>query len=154
MSTSYWFSRSLGRTREGTKAHLVGTAELLNCPAEMLHTMREADDETCEALLVEHISLTCGGTADWREHPQDVAEMLARFLGSEEAGLLANSPALDDETRPPQAVQAFDAVLSGSALAVRALETYGDFYIVLIVSRHLLPRFDEVNKHWLAQTSI
>lgn len=154
MGISSWLSRSVGRTREGTKAHLVGTAELLNCSAEVLHTMRGANDEECEALLIGHISRTCGGTVDWREHPQDIAAMLTGFLGKDDAALLASSPVLGGDTRPPQAVQSFDDQLSGSALGVRALESFGDSYIVLVVSRHLLARFDDINKHWLAQTSV
>lgn len=149
MSIPTWFTRSVGRVREGTKAHIVRTAELLNCSAEVLHTMQDATDEVCEALLVEDVSRTCGGIADWKEHPQDIARVLAAFLGAEEADRI-RSATLDERTTPPKAVQTFDRLLSGSTHGVRALDTFGDFYIVLAVSRDLLPRFDEINKHWIA----
>lgn len=150
MSIQSWFSRSMGRVREGTKAHLVDTAELLNCSDGVLHAMRGATDAGCEALFVDHLSRTCGGTADWKEHPQDIAETLVAFLSADEADLIRHLM-VDDRTKPAQAVQRFDELLSSSTKGVRALESFGDFYIVVVVPRHLLPRFDEVNKHWIAQ---
>lgn len=150
MNIPSWFSRSVGRVREGTKIHLVLTAELLGGSAEMLQNMRDATDEACEALLVEQVSHTCGGAVDWKEHPQDIAQMLAAFLGAEEAARIQNAT-LDARSKPPQAAQAFDQLLSSSTKGVRALDTFGDFYIVLLVSREQLPRFDAINKHWLAQ---
>lgn len=149
MSIPSWFSRSVGRVREGTKAHLVLTAELLSGSAEMLHAMRDATDEACETLLVDHVSQTCGGTVNWKEHPQDIAQVLAAFLGAAEAQQLMGA-ALDARMKPPHAVHTFDRMLSDSAKGVRALDTFGDFYIVLVVSRDVLPRFDAINKHWLA----
>lgn len=149
MSIPAWFARSVGRVREGTKVHLVMTAELVSCSNDVLHAMRGATDEECETLLVDHISKTCGGTADWKEHPHDIAETLAEFLSADEADLLRRL-ALDERTKPAQAVQRFDALLTHSPKGVRALESFGDFYIVLVVPRPLLPRFDEVNKHWIA----
>ncbi|WP_332740973.1 hypothetical protein [Hydrogenophaga sp.] len=149
MSIQSWFSRSLGRVREGTKAHLVSSAELLDFTGDVLHAMREATDDECEALFVEHVSRTCGGTVDWREQPQDIADTLAEFLSADEASLIQAST-FNDRTGPPQAIQGFDESLKGSPRGVRALESFGDFYIVLVLPRHLLPRFDEINQHWIA----
>lgn len=149
MSIPSWFSRSVGRVREGTKIHLVLTAELLNCSAEVLHIMRGATDEACEALLVDHVSQTCGGAVDWKEHPHDVAQMVAAFLTAEQADRIKGAT-LDGQLKPPQAVHTLDRLLADAAQGVRALDTFGDFYIVLVLSRDLLPRFDEINKHWIA----
>jgi hypothetical protein len=149
MSIPSWFSRSVGRVREGTKAHLVLTAELLNGSAGMLHTMRGATDEACEALLVDHVSQTCGGTVDWKEHPQDIAKVLAAFLSADDADRIRKTT-LDERMKPPHAVHTFDRLLSGASHGVRAMDMLGDFYIVLVVPRDLLPRFDEINKHWIA----
>ena len=151
MSIPSWFSRSVGRVREGTKAHLVLTAELLNGSAGMLHTMRGATDEACEALLVDHVSQTCGGAVDWKEHPHDIAQMVAAFLTTEQADRIQRAT-LDGQLKPPQAVHTLDRLLADSTQGVRALDTFGDFYIVLVLSRDLLPRFDDVNKHWIAHS--
>ena len=112
MSMRTWLSRSIGRTREGTKQHLVGTAELLGCGPAVLSAMRQANDEQCEAMLVNHVEKTCGGTADWREHTKDVAETICAFLAPEEAALLQHL-SLDDHARPHEAAAQLDKLLAG-----------------------------------------
>ena len=149
MSFRSWFTRSLGRTREGTKAHLLATAELLGCSKEVLLAMHQADDERCEELLVEHISIACGGTADWKEHHQDIMATLAEFLTPDDVANLRAANIADAE-RPPEALLKMDKALAQSVNGIRGLESFGDFYIVLVMRRDLLPRFDEVNRHWLA----
>jgi hypothetical protein len=152
MSMRTWLSRSIGRTREGTKQHLVGTAELLGCGPAVLSAMRQANDEQCEAMLVDHVEKTCGGTADWREHTKDVAETICAFLAPEEAALLQHL-SLDDHARPHEAAAQLDKLLAGTAKGVRALDTFGDFYILVVVPRTLLAQFDDINKYWLATTT-
>ena len=152
MSIRSWLCRSIGRTREGTKAHLLTTAEILDCSEDVLSAMHGADDERCEAMLVDHVSRTCGGTADWKEHPKDVMETLAPFLSPEESHILQKAD-IDDLTRPPEAIRHLDNLLSQTAKGVRALDTFGDFYILVVMPRSQLGRFDEVNKYWLATSS-
>jgi hypothetical protein len=149
MSFGSWLSRSIGRTREGTKAHLVLTAELLEIGEGVLLAMRSATDDECESMLIEHVTSNCGGTADGREHPSDIIDMLIAFLPPDAADLL-RAASIPDGARPPAAVWQMDEHLSGSRMGVRALDSFGDNYIVMVVPRELLQRFDVINKYWLA----
>lgn len=149
MSFISWLRRSIGRTYTGTKAHLIETARLLDFSDDTVERMTKVGDEECEAIFLEKIAETHGGAADWRAEPTEVLEVIEPLLTTEERGLLATIQ-FEEEQRPGETVKKLDAHLATTGRAVRALDSFGDFIIVVLVPRERLAAFDAANEYWSA----
>lgn len=134
--------------REGSKSHLVATGRLLEFDEALIGKMVALDDESCEALFVKSIESVCGGAVDWRANTGEVIEVVRPFLAQSEQNLLSmlNSGA---QKMPLESVHDLNELLVGALHSIRALDTFGDFVIIVVVKNTLLRDFDEINKYWV-----
>ncbi|WP_216966649.1 hypothetical protein [Lysobacter sp. MMG2] len=139
----------IGRLFSNPKAHLLSVAAALDFPDDVQRQMRKAGDEECEAILLAQVEGRHGGPVDWRGTAEDIYQTLDPCLTSSERALM---PALSElQAQPPaQIAAAVDAYLLPGPRALRALESFGDFVIVLLVPRHKLEAFDRSVGSWLA----
>jgi hypothetical protein len=139
----------IGRLFSNSKAHLLSIASILEFPDDVQRQMRKATDEECEAILLSQADGRHGGPVDWRGTPEDIYEVLSPCLTDTERRLLP--PLSDLPAQPPaQVVASLDVHLLQGPRALRALESFGDFVIVLLVPRQQIPEFDESVGVWLA----
>ena len=148
MSIRNWVRRSFGRMLSGTKAHLVGIAALLELPAPVLEKMRSATDDECEALLIEHVEGRHGGIADWRATLEQILETIEPCLTPEERTVLQGVRAASSKG-VAEAIHLLDGRLSSPLRALRAIESFGDSYIVVLVPRGKIDEFDRTSRYWL-----
>lgn len=141
--------RFLGRVFTNPKTHLLGIAEILGFPEELRHRMRKATEDECEALLLSQVESSIGGTVDWRGTPKDIYDVLSPCLTEAERALLPSLPSVGEQP-PTKVIATLDLQLQGAPRALRALESFGDFIIILLVPRGSLTRFDQLARHWLA----
>jgi hypothetical protein len=148
MSFKDWLQRSWGRMRE-SKKHLLATARLLDLDPSVIDRMERSGRDECEAILVEQVEAHHGGTVDWRATLDDVVETIDSVLTPGERAALA----VAHDTAPTsleEAVQLLDRKLINCHRGLRALESFGDNLIVLLVPRPNLAPFDDANRHWMA----
>lgn len=129
--------------------HLIDTARLLGFSDDTVGRMLKAGDEECELILLENIAKSHGGTADWRAKPSEVLEVIEPFLTMEERCILSTLK-LEDELRPEETVNKLDEHFAITSRAVRVLDSFGDFIIVILVAREQLSAFDSANEFWSA----
>jgi hypothetical protein len=139
----------LGRLLTSTKAHLVEIGRILEFPAELLERMRAAGDEECESLFLSQLKGRWGGPVDWRGSATEIYEVLEPCLS---AGERAHLPPVDqlEPANPSELVKAIDSHMHRAPRAVRALDSLGDFIIVVLVPRERLADFDRAARHWAA----
>ena len=139
----------LGRLFADTKAHLVEIGRILDFPTELLERMRAARDEDCEAMFLSQLRGRWGGPVDWRGSATDIYEVLQPCLASNERRYL---PPVDqlEPAAPSELVRAIDSHLQQAPRALRALDSLGDFIIVVLVPRERLAEFDHAARHWSA----
>jgi hypothetical protein len=141
--------RYFGRLFTGTKAHLVQIARILDFPADAVQLMRGANDEECEATFLSHVAGRWGGPVDWRGGASDIYEVLEPCLSHDERRHL---PPVNDvqAASPAQVVEVLDGHLRHAPRSLRALDSLGDFVIVLLVPRDRLAEFDHAARFWAA----
>jgi len=139
----------LGRLLTKAKTHLLSVAEILGFPEDVQHQMRRANDEECEALLLSQAEGRHGGPVDWRGTPEDVYAVLGPCLTEEERALFPPISALSSR-RPPEVFAELDEHFRKGPRALRSLESFGDFSIVLLIPRHRVEEFDRSVGPWLA----
>lgn len=138
-----------GRLLKGTRSHLIEIAGLLDFPPELVQRMRTLKGEECEALFLAQIEGKFGGLVDWREGASHIHEVLEGCISDEERGIL--STVKPPEGLPPEAiVQWLDGHLTSTGHALRALDSLGDFIIVLAVPRARVSEFDHAARYWKA----
>jgi hypothetical protein len=139
----------LGRLFTSTKAHLVEIGRILGFPAELLERMRAVKDEECEAIFLTQLGGRWGGPVDWRGSAADIYEVLEPCLGSEERGHL---PPVDElePAAPSELVEIIDSHMQRAPRALRALDSLGDFIIVVLVPRERLSEVDRAARYWAA----
>jgi hypothetical protein len=147
MSFIRWLKRSFGRTAEGLKAHLIGTAELLGVDPSVTGQMKRSSDEESERLLIDSIQGRHGTVVDWKASLEEILEAFTGFT-EEERGVLGNAgPSLASE-RIYRVSSQITELLAPPMRVLRIVETFGDAYIVFLVPPPLVEEFDRVNKHW------
>ena len=147
MSFVGWLKRSFGRTTEGTKTHLVGTAKLLGADAIILDRMKSASDEESEQLLFESIEGRHGTVVDWKASLEDILENL-ECLSNQERDALTRVPATLAKQRIYEVPRQLTELLQPPLRALRIVETFGDSYFIFLVPPQLVEAFDRTNKHW------
>lgn len=147
MSFVRWLKRSFGRTAEGTKAHLVGTAKLLGADASILERMKSASDEESEQLLLESIEGRHGAVVDWKASLEDIVENM-ECLSDQERDALTRVPATLAKQRIYEVPRQLMELLQPPLRALRIVETFGDSYFIFLVPPQLVEAFDRTNKHW------
>ncbi|WP_230969746.1 hypothetical protein [Nitrogeniibacter aestuarii] len=148
MSFVSWLKRSFGRTAEGTKAHLVGTAQLLGADAIILERMKNASDEESEQILFESIEGRHGTVVDWKASLEDILENL-EYLSDQERDALMRASASLAKQRIYEVPRQLTELLQPPLRALRIVETFGDSYFIFLVPPQLVEAFDRTNKHWL-----
>jgi len=138
-----------GRLLKGTRSHLIEIARLLDFPLDLVQRMRTVKDEESEALFLAHIEGKCGGPVDWRGGASDIYEVLEGCLSDEERGILSTSEP-PERLPPAQIVKWLDSHLTKTKHALRALDSLGDFIIVLVVPRERVSEFDHAARYWKA----
>ncbi|WP_155844894.1 hypothetical protein [Arenimonas oryziterrae] len=139
----------LGRLFSNSKAHLLSVAAILQFPDDVQRQMRKANDEECESILLSQAEGRHGGPVDWRGTAEDVYAVVSPCLADAERALMPPLSGLPAQS-PAQIVAALDAHLLQGPRALRALESFGDFVIVLLVPRQKLQEFDDSVGSWLA----
>lgn len=147
MSFVSWLKRSFGRTAEGTKAHLVGTAQLLGADAILLERMKSASDEESERLLFESIEGRHGTEVDSKASLEEILENL-ECLSDQERDVLTKVPAKLAKQRIYEVPRQLTELLQPPLRALRIVETFGDSYFIFLVPPRLVEAFDHTNKHW------
>ncbi|WP_434515925.1 hypothetical protein AB6Q56_04430 [Dechloromonas sp. ARDL1] len=142
-----WLKRSFGRAAEGTKAHLVGTAQLFGADAILLERMKSASNEESERLLFESIDGRHGAEVDWRASLEDILENL-ECLSDQERDALTKVPAKLAKQRIYEVPRQLTELLQPPLRALRIVETFGDSYFIFLVPPQLVEAFDRTNKHW------
>ncbi len=139
----------LGRLFTGTKAHLIQIARILDFPTDALQRMRAVNDEECEAIFLSQVEGRCGGPVDWRGRPPDIYDILEPCLSSDERRYLPPVDSIQPEP-PARVVKVLDSHINQARRALRALDSLGDFIIVLLVPRDRLSEFDHAARYWAA----
>lgn len=147
MTFSAWLGRSLGRAMANPRTHLIDTAALLGFGQEAVQRMKAADDEECELIFSAELQVKCGRTVDWRAKPTEVRDAVLRYLPVDEQVLLQRIT-LDPSLPPPKAVQVLESSLLKTSFALRIMESFGDFYFVLVLPRAIESTFDAANLYW------
>jgi len=143
-----WLKRSFGRIVNGTKIHLIDIAKLLDIPAPVVDRMRSRPDEECESILLEQIESRHGGVVDWRARLVDILEAVDSCVTPEERKALhTNDGAVT--TGFAEELHLLDSRLIPPMRALRAIESLGDAYIVVLVPRGKLSAFDQAARYWL-----
>jgi hypothetical protein len=142
-----WLKRSFGRTAEGTRAHLVGTAELFGVDPAILERMKVSSDEEGERLLIESIEGRHGTIADWKASLASIVEDLTCLTEEERAILIAVPAALANE-RIYKIPREITGLLHPPLRTLRIVETFGDAYFVFLVPSQLVEAFDHINRNW------
>jgi hypothetical protein len=111
--------------------------------------MRAIGGEECEAIFLSQVEGRWGGPVDWRGGASDIYDALEHCLSSDERHLL---PPVDEiQAAPPaRVVEVLDGHLRQAPRALRALDSLGDFLIVLLVPRRRLSEFDHAARFWAA----
>jgi hypothetical protein len=139
----------LARLFTGTKAHLIQIAPIFDGSLDVLTRMRAANEEECEAVFLSLVEGRCGGRVDWRGSAADIYEALEPCLSSDERRYLPSVESI--QLGPPaRVVQMLDSYLAQAPRALRALDSLGDFIIVLLVPRDRLSEFDHATRFWAA----
>ncbi len=144
-----YFGRLFGALLRGRSQHLMDIAPLLGFSADDTKRLVDLEPEAREAEFLSIIQARFGGPVDWRGTPQDIYEVVSPCLTVEERSRLPDVQAV--ERRPPaRVVEALDSRLGSSSRALRAIESFGDFVIVLLVPRERVAEFDRLARHWIA----
>ena len=147
MSFLNWLKRSIGRTVEGTRAHLIGTAELFAVAPAIVDRMKASSDEECERLLIESLEGRHGAVVDWKASLANVLEELTCLTEQERAVLVSAPPPLAGQ-RIYKAPRQITDLLHRPLRALRIVETFGDAYFIFLVPPQLVEAFDGTNRHW------
>lgn len=139
----------LGRLFASKKAHLVHIGRILDFPADALERMPAVDDEQCEGIFLSQIKGRWGGPVDWRGSPSEIYEVLDPCLSGEERRCLPPIEQIQAEP-PARVVELLDSHMKHAPRALRALDSLGDFIIVLLVPRERLSEFDNAARYWAA----
>ena len=138
MSFKSWLQRSWRRMRESNKKHLLATARLLGLDPPVIERMeRSGEDEAHH-----------GGTVDSRATLDDVVATIDSVLTPDERAALTS---VHDATPTPleDAVKLLDHKLIKCQRGLRALDSFGDSVVVILVPRPNLASFDDANRHWM-----
>jgi hypothetical protein len=143
-----WLKRSLGRTAEGSKVHLVATAQLLGFDHRTLDQMNASTDEDCETLFIASIQGSHGAVVDWKTSLENLIEEVTCLTAEERASLDAAPPTLATP-RIYRTSHQITRILRAPLRALRVLESLGDAYIIILVPRPSVEDFDRINKNWM-----
>jgi hypothetical protein len=134
-------NRFLGRLFTGTTTHLIQIAALLDFTDEGFSRMHGAEAEECEAIFLREIEGRFGSRVDWRGSAADIYDILDACSTDRERRCL---PPLEDvpDDDPAEVVAYLDAHLEQAPRALRALDSFGDFMIVLLIPRDRLSAFE------------
>lgn len=150
MSILHGFFRYLRRVTNDSKRHLIGIGHVLGFPASVLDEMRRTGDvDAAEARFLDAIDGRYGGVVDWRADAGAVLAVVAPLLPPPALERLPPVQVLPEEG-PGQVVETLEVCLTDTPHALRVLDGFGDFLIVLCVPRDRLPAFDEAAGPWLA----
>jgi hypothetical protein len=144
-----YFGRLFGEITRGSARHLLDIAPLLGFSAAELSRLSGVKGDAREALFLSLIERRHGGTVDWRGTPHDIYDVLLPCLTAEERARLPDVASV--ETAPPaQVVQTLSAHFANAPRTLRAMESFGDFIIVLLLPRERVAEFDRVAANWIA----
>jgi hypothetical protein len=129
--------------------HLIESSKLLKFDNATIERMNSANDEDCEAIFLKKISLGYGGAVDWRAKSREVIETIDHFLTPEERSRLSTIR-LNTSLSPPAIVKAVGDWIGDNRVGARTLDSFGDFFFVLLIPKELLAAFDKINRHWLS----
>jgi hypothetical protein len=90
-----------------------------------------------------------GGSVDWNSLPDEVYEVIFACLSPEEQERFPDVSTLP-AGKPEKVVESLASNYTSGPRAIRAIETFGDDIIVLMVPRDRVPEFDRTAKYWLA----
>ena len=124
-------------------------APLLGFSDAEIKRLTDLEPEAREAEFLSILEHRHGGTVDWRGTPEDVYEILSQCVAADECGRLPDVGTIQRQP-PARIVQALDSYLGSSSRALRAIESFGDFVIVLLVPRERVAEFDRIARHWIA----
>lgn len=147
MSFVSWLKCSFGRTAEGAKAHIIGTARLLGADAVFLDRMKRSSDEECEQLLLESIEGRHVIVVDWNASLENILEEL-ECLSDQEREALMLAPETLAKRRIYEVPCQLTELLQPPLRALRIVETFGDSYFIFLVPPQLVEAFDRTNKYW------
>jgi hypothetical protein len=144
-----FFGRVGGALVRGRSQHLMDIAPLLGFSHAEMKRLAGLEPEAREAEFLSIIEHRHGGPVDWRGTPEDIYEILLPCLAADERGHLPDVGTIQRQP-PARVVQALDSHLGRSSRALRAIESFGDFFIVLLVPRERVAEFDRIARHWIA----
>jgi len=98
-------------------------------------------------MLVEEVEARHGGTVDWRATLDDIIGAIESVLTPDERAALTSVDATP--TSLGDAMRLLDRRLIKCQRGLRALDSFGDNVIVVLVPRPSLASFDDVNRHWM-----
>ena len=145
-------NRFLGRLFTGTTTHLIQIAALLDFSDEGFSRMGTAEPEECEAIFLREIKGRSGGPLDWRGSAADIYKILNECTTDRERRYLPLPEAVQGD-EPAEIVACLDAHLEQAPRALRAMDSFGDFIIVLLIPRDRLSAFEHAARYWLASST-
>jgi hypothetical protein len=136
--------------KNGCKQHLLDIGSILPLPADVLRTMEQVDFERSEAAFLMAIHGKHGCTVDWSAKADDIREALVECMTPDEFACLQAVHIPEKQTAShlvKRLAAELDALLPERSLV--ALESFGDFVILLLVRKSEKDRLKKLANGWL-----
>jgi hypothetical protein len=144
-----YFGRLFGAMTRGSSQHLLDIARLLGLSDSEMSQLSGVSGDAREELFLSLIEGRHGGPVDWRGTAEDIYEVVLSCLTSEERTCLPDVTSIQ-AAPPARIVEALSSRLVSAPRTLRAIESFGDFIIVLLLPRERVADFDRIAKAWIA----
>jgi hypothetical protein len=144
-----YLGRLFGTFARGRSQHLLDIARLLGFSESEWNQLSGRSDDAREELFLSLIEGRHGGPVDWRGTPEDIYEVVVPCLTEGERACLPDVASV--QVAPPaRIIESLSSRFDGAPRTLRAIESFGDFVIVLLVPRERVTEFDRIAGSWIA----